>query len=70
MAGETSAAWDAKQRRVGLRDYERVVRAIEAGDPDEARAVMAKSIDAALVAWEKLGPTKLKRPVAWMPPER
>ncbi len=70
MSGEKSAAWDEKQRRSALRSYERVIRAIEAGDSDEARMVMAKSLAAALRSAERLAPEQLKRPVVWMAPGR
>lgn len=51
MSGETSAGWDEKQRRSELRSYERVVQAIENGESEEARRVMAKSLAAALRSW-------------------
>ena len=35
MSGEKSAAWDEGQRRSALRSYERVIRAIEAGDGEK-----------------------------------
>jgi len=66
MSGETSAGWDENQRRSALRDYERVIRAIEKGDADEARKVMAKSLSAALRTWERTAPDELKQPVAWL----
>ncbi len=70
MSGETSAAWDGKQRRSALRSYGRVIRAIEDGDSEEARAVMAKSLAAALRSWERTAPDELKQPVAWIVADR
>jgi GntR family transcriptional repressor for pyruvate dehydrogenase complex len=70
MSGETSAGWDGKQRRSALRSYERVIRAIEDGDADEARTVMAKSLAAALRSWERTGSDELKKPVAWIAADR
>ena len=69
MSGESSAAWDEKQRRSALRSYERVVRAIESGEPEEAHAIMAASLAAALRTWERTAPDELKEPVAWIASE-
>jgi GntR family transcriptional repressor for pyruvate dehydrogenase complex len=70
MSGEKSAAWDERQRRSALRSYERVIQAIEAGDGDEARRVMAESMAAALRSAERMAPDQLKRPVAWLASDR
>jgi DNA-binding FadR family transcriptional regulator len=70
MSGETSAAWDEKQRRSALRGYERVIRAIENGASDEARGVMEESLAAAMRSWEKIAPDELKKPVAWIDSDR
>jgi GntR family transcriptional repressor for pyruvate dehydrogenase complex len=70
MSGETSAGWDEKQRRSALRNYEQVIRAIENGEAEEARRVMAESLAAALRSWEKTAPDELKQPVAWLASER
>lgn len=70
MSGESNAAWDEKQRRSALRSYERVVRAIEDGRSEEARAIMARSLAAALRSWERTSPDELKLPVAWIASER
>ena len=69
-AGEKSAAWDESQRRSALRSYERVIRAIEAGEAEQARSVMAASLAAALRGAERLAPDQLKRPVAWIASRR
>ena len=69
MSGETSAAWDEKQRRSALRSYERVILAIENGEAEEARSIMAKSLAAALRSWERTAPDELKEPVAWIASE-
>jgi DNA-binding FadR family transcriptional regulator len=70
MSGESSAAWDEKQRRSALRSYERVAHAIESGEPEEARRVMTKSLTAALRTWERTAPDELKEPVAWIASDR
>ena len=70
MSGETSAGWDEKQQRSALRNYGRVIGAIEEGDPETARAVMAKSLSAALRTWERTAPDELKQPVAWIDSDR
>jgi DNA-binding FadR family transcriptional regulator len=44
MSGDSSTAWDEKQRRSALQSYERVVRAIENGESEQARGVLAKSL--------------------------
>jgi DNA-binding FadR family transcriptional regulator len=70
MSGESTAAWDETQRRSALGSYERVVRAIENGEPEEARSIMAKSLAAALRTWERVAPDELKEPVAWIASDR
>ena len=66
MSGETSAGWNKQQRRSALRSYERVIRAIENGESEEARVVMAESLAAALRSWERTTPDELKQSVAWI----
>ena len=66
MSGEKSADWDERQRRSALRSYEKVIRAIEAGDSEMARRVRAESLSAALRSAERTAPGSLKRPVAWI----
>jgi DNA-binding FadR family transcriptional regulator len=58
--------WDERQRRSALRSYEKAALAIERGEPEEARSIMAKSLAAALRYWERRAPDELKQPVAWM----
>jgi DNA-binding FadR family transcriptional regulator len=70
MSGETSAEWDEKQRRSALRSYGQVIRSIENGEPEEARSIMAKSLAAALRAWERTASDQLKRPVSWIAADR
>jgi len=65
MSGEKSE-WDERQRRSALRSYERVIAAIEAGDAEEARSLMAASLSAALRSAERTAPEQLKKPVAWI----
>jgi DNA-binding FadR family transcriptional regulator len=67
---EGTGEWDERQRRSALRNYERVVGAIERREPDEARSIMAKSLAAALRYWERTAPDELKQPVAWMDADR
>jgi len=70
MSGEKSAAWDERQRRSALRSYERVIQAMEAGEAEEARRIMAESMAAALRSAERMAPDQLKRPVAWLASDR
>ncbi len=70
MSGETSAGWGEKQRRSALRSYARVIRAIEDGESEDARSVMAKSLAAALRSWERTASEELKQPVAWIAADR
>jgi DNA-binding FadR family transcriptional regulator len=70
MSGESNTAWDEKQRRSALRSYEKVIRAIEHGEADDARSIMAKSLGAALGHWERTAPEDLKQPVAWIASDR
>ncbi len=65
MSGD-GATWDERQRRSALRSYERVIRAIEDGDAEEARRIMDRSLTAALRSAERTAPGQLKRPVAWI----
>lgn len=70
MSGESSAAWSEKQRWAAVPSYERVVRAIEDGESEEARSIMAKSVGAALRSWERRAPDELKKRVAWIHSDR
>jgi DNA-binding FadR family transcriptional regulator len=65
-----SGEWDEQQRRLAQRSYEKVVAAIERGEPDEARSLMAKSLAAAARYREQTAPDELKQPVAWIDCER
>jgi hypothetical protein len=47
-----------------------VIQAIEAGETEEARRVMAESMAAALRSAERMAPDQLKRPVAWLASDR
>jgi DNA-binding FadR family transcriptional regulator len=66
MSEGAGAAWDEKQRRSALRNYKTAVRAIESGEPEEARSIMEKSLAAAVRYWERTAPDELKQPVAWI----
>jgi DNA-binding FadR family transcriptional regulator len=70
MSGESTTAWDERQRRSALKSYERVVCAIENGAHDEASSIMTKSLTAALRTWERTAPDELKEPVAWIASDR
>ena len=59
-----------RQHRSAPRSYERVIGAIENGESEEARRVMAESLAAALRSWERTAPDELKQPVAWIAPDR
>lgn len=67
---EGSGNWDERQRRSALRSYEKVVGAIERGEADEARSIMAKSLAAAARYQERTAPDDLKQPVAWIDCDR
>ena len=67
---EGTGAWPERQRRSALRSYEKVVRAIERGQADEARELLAKSLAAAARHRERAAPDELKQPVAWIDTER
>lgn len=66
MSGERSANWSERQRRLAIRSYEHVIRAIEGGEAEEARTVMADSMAIAQRSAERMAPDQFKRPVAWM----
>ncbi len=66
MSEGAGAEWDEKQRRSALRSYEKAFRAIESGEPEEARSIMEKSLAAAARYWERTAPDELKQPVAWI----
>jgi DNA-binding FadR family transcriptional regulator len=70
MSEGTGAEWDEKQRRSALRNYERVIRAIESGEPEEARSIMEKSLAAGARYWERTAPNELKQPVSWIDSDR
>jgi DNA-binding FadR family transcriptional regulator len=66
MSEGAGADWDEKQRRSALRNYEKTFRAIENGEPEEARSIMEKAMVAAARYWERTAPDELKQPVAWI----
>ena len=70
MSGETSAELSEKQRRSAFRSYERVIGAIENGEPEAARSIMTKSLLAARGGWERTAPDQLKQPVSWIACDR
>lgn len=66
MSEGAGADCDEKQRRSALGNYEKTFRAIENGEPEEARSVMERSLAAATRYWERTAPDELKQPVAWI----
>jgi GntR family transcriptional repressor for pyruvate dehydrogenase complex len=70
MSEGAGAEWDEKQRRSALRSYQKAIRAIESGEPEEARSIMEKSLAAAVRYWERTAPDELKQPVAWIDSDR
>jgi DNA-binding FadR family transcriptional regulator len=67
---EGTGEWDERQRRSAVRSYEKAVAAIERGDADEARTIIAKSLAAAASYRERMAPDALKQPVAWIDSDR
>lgn len=67
---EGTGAWDDRQRRSALQNYEKAVAAIERREPGEARSIMERSLAAAVRYWERTAPDQLKEPVAWMDADR
>jgi DNA-binding FadR family transcriptional regulator len=67
---EGTGSWDERQRRSALRSYEKTVAAIEHGDADEARSIIAASLAAAARYRERTTPDELKQPVAWIESDR
>jgi DNA-binding FadR family transcriptional regulator len=70
MSEGAGADWEENERRSALRIYEKAIRAIENGEPEEARSIMEKSMDAAVRYWERTAPDELKQPVAWIDSNR
>jgi GntR family transcriptional repressor for pyruvate dehydrogenase complex len=66
MSEEAGAEWDDRQRRAMLANYEAVIQAIEAGEAEQARTIMEKSLAAAARYWERTAPDELKKPVTWI----
>ena len=66
MSEGAGAEWDERQRRSALRNYETAVKAIENGEPEDARSIMEKSLAAAARYWERTAPDELKQPVSWI----
>lgn len=66
MSEDSKFEWDAKQRQQAVSSNEKALHAIESGEPEEARSVMQKSLDAAARHLERTAPDTLKQPVAWI----
>ncbi len=67
---EGTGEWDERQRWAAVRSYEKAVAAIERGEPDQARTIIAKSLAAAAADRERTAPDELKQPVAWIDSRR
>ncbi len=67
---EGSGDWGERERASAVRSYARVVSAIENGEPEEARAIIARSLAAAARYRERNAPEELKQPVAWIDSDR
>ncbi|MFT5041910.1 MAG: GntR family transcriptional repressor for pyruvate dehydrogenase complex [Hyphomicrobiaceae bacterium] len=66
MSEAVGNAWDEKQRRLALANYEKVIREIEVGEAEQAREIMEKSLAAAARYWQRTAPDELKKRVAWI----
>ena len=66
MSAGVTVDYDAQQRRASVRGCELMLRAIESGDPDEARSVTEKRLAAAARYLERTAEDVLKQPVAWI----
>jgi len=66
MSESSGVEHDSKQRRAAVRGSEEILRAIEAGEAEEARVVTEKLLAAATRYWERIHPDALKQPVAWV----
>ena len=66
MSEGLGTSWGQRHRRSALLCYEKIVRAIERGEADEARSIMETTLAAGLRNWERTNPDELKEPVAWM----
>jgi DNA-binding FadR family transcriptional regulator len=67
---EGHGAWDERQRSAAVRSYGKAVAAIERREPEEARAIIEKSLAAAARYRERTAPDELKQPVAWIDCDR
>ncbi|MGH1492654.1 MAG: FadR/GntR family transcriptional regulator [Acidimicrobiales bacterium] len=65
---DAGIAYDLEQREASLKQSGRILKAIEGGDPDKARALSVKMHAAARRYWETSAPELLNTPVAWMTP--
>ena len=65
MSERVDIELDAKQRRSALPAMERILRAIERGEPEQARAATEQMVGAALRYMERTCPEALEAPVTW-----
>lgn len=67
---EGTGEWPERQRRSALQSYEKTVGAIERGEPDESRSILARSLAAAARYRARTAADELKQPVAWIDCDR
>jgi len=65
MSERADVELDAKQRRSALPAMEKILRAIERGEPEQARAATEQMVGAALRNMERSCPHVLEAPIVW-----
>lgn len=70
MSENSGVDYDAKQRTAAVRGSAEIVRAVESGNAEQARAVSEKLLAAATRYWERTDPDVLKQPVSWIDADR
>jgi DNA-binding FadR family transcriptional regulator len=66
MSENILVEFDPERWRASIEQSEKMLQAIERGDAESARAISAKSLDAALRYFEKNEPDSLNQPVSWI----
>ena len=67
LSEHSGIEYDAEQRQANARQTEKILRAIESGDAEQAQAISKKMHAAARRYWEKKAPDLLTTPVSWVP---
>jgi DNA-binding FadR family transcriptional regulator len=67
LSENSGIVYDAGQRQANARQTEKILRAIESGDAEQAEAISKKMHAAARRYWEKHAPELLTAPVSWVP---